>query len=30
LAPMFSNNSGYTLFKKYLTKEGIPFDTFTY
>jgi hypothetical protein len=30
LAPMFSNNSGYTLFKKYLTKEVVPFDTFTY
>jgi hypothetical protein len=30
LAPMFSNNSGYTLFKKYLTKEGISIETFTY
>lgn len=30
LAPQFSNNSGYTLFMKYLTKKGIPFETFTY
>ena len=30
LAPQFSNNSGYTQFKKYLKKEGIPFDKFTY
>ncbi len=30
LAPLFSNNSGYTQFKTYLKKHGIAFDTFTY
>lgn len=30
LAPLFSNNSGYTQFKTYLKKHGIAFDTFNY
>ncbi len=30
LGPLFSHNSGYTQFKDYLIKHGIPYDTFIY